>query len=153
MNAEYSLNIRSMRLSDIERVLEIEKKSFSRPWNHVKIRDCLEAKYSCKVAEKSGKVLGYGIMKKLCSNDAEILNCAVEGSYQRMGLGKKLVNHLLSCVNPAGRGFVFLEVRESNNTAINMYENLKFIQIGRRKNYYFHSPDKREDAIIMRKEI
>jgi ribosomal-protein-alanine N-acetyltransferase len=41
----------------------------------------------------------------------------------------------------------FLEVRESNSAAINLYKTLGFLTAGRRENYY-HDPQ--EAAIVMR---
>ena len=41
---------------------------------------------------------------------------------------------------------VFLEVRESNATAIRFYERLGFQTVGARKEYY---PEPKEDALVM----
>ena len=41
----------------------------------------------------------------------------------------------------------FLEVRESNDAAINLYKTLGFAATGRRENYYSEPP---EAAIVMR---
>ena len=43
-----------------------------------------------------------------------------------------------------------LEVRESNEAAIRLYDALGFTEIGRRPNYYFHP---KEDARILRKDL
>ena len=43
---------------------------------------------------------------------------------------------------------IFLEVRESNKIAINVYEQFGFIEIDRRKNYY-KTATGNENAIVM----
>ena len=45
---------------------------------------------------------------------------------------------------------IFLEVRESNQTAINFYKKNKFKEISIRKNYYSKPT---ENAIIMKLEV
>ena len=45
---------------------------------------------------------------------------------------------------------IFLEVRESNQVAINFYKKNKFNQISIRKNYY---SEPNENAIIMKLEV
>jgi ribosomal-protein-alanine N-acetyltransferase len=46
----------------------------------------------------------------------------------------------------------FLEVRRSNEGAINLYRSMGFVQIGERKNYYPSKSD-REDALIMSRDL
>ena len=45
---------------------------------------------------------------------------------------------------------LMLEVRQSNAPAIALYEQLGFVQVGLRKNYY-RNP--KENALILRKEL
>ena len=46
----------------------------------------------------------------------------------------------------ADASFITLEVRESNNAAIRLYEKLGYKEVGRRKNFY---SDPTENAILM----
>ena len=64
-----------------------------------------------------------------------------------MGLGQRLLEHMLDIAKKRHVGTVFLEVRPSNNGAIALYDKIGFNQIGTRRDYY---PAKlgREDAII-----
>ena len=58
-----------------------------------------------------------------------------------------MLNHLIEDARTQGARQMFLEVRESNQVAIQMYLNRGFNEIGRRQNYY---PTKagREDALV-----
>ena len=73
----------------------------------------------------------------------ELLNIAVAQEFRRKGLARAL----WSAAVTSFRGTIFLEVRASNQAAINLYKSLNFKGISTRKNYYeFPS----EAAIVMR---
>jgi len=76
----------------------------------------------------------------------DIVNIVVDINKRKMGIGYKLIDyvaHLFSDVNN-----IMLEVRDSNEAAINLYKKYGFEIINVRKKYYGN-----EDAIIMKKVI
>jgi len=75
----------------------------------------------------------------------ELENIAVDPSMRRTGLGSKLLAALLVRARQTNSESVFLEVRESNQTARHFYEKAGFRQTGRRKSYYAQPF---EDAIL-----
>ena len=88
------------------------------------------------------KVCGYLII--LDSIDVyEILAIATVEEYRNKGIAQELLAKI-RIKN------IFLEVRESNQTAINFYKKNKFKEISIRKNYY---PKPAENAIIMKLEV
>ena len=88
------------------------------------------------------KVCGYLIV--LDSIDVyEILAIATIEEYRNKGIAQKLLNKI-KIKN------IFLEVRETNQTAINFYKKNKFKEISIRKNYY---SEPTENAIIMKLEV
>ena len=88
------------------------------------------------------KVCGYLIV--LDSIDVyEILAIATIEEYRNKGIAQELLAKI-RIKN------IFLEVRESNQTAINFYKKNKFKEISIRKNYY---PKPAENAIIMKLEV
>ena len=88
------------------------------------------------------KVSGYLMI--LDSIDVyEILAIATIEEYRNKGIAQKLLNKI-KIKN------IFLEVRESNQTAINFYKKNKFNQISIRKNYY---SEPNENDIIMKLEV
>jgi len=97
----------------------------------------------CLVAVVSGRVVGFLATRATAAEEGEILNMAVEPQFRRTGIGRMLLETLLA----KGRRVWFLEVRESNYGAINLYKTLGFLPTGRRENYY-HDP--LEAAIVMR---
>ena len=88
------------------------------------------------------KVCGYLII--LDSIDVyEILAIATVEEYRNKGIAQELLAKIRT-------KNIFLEVRESNQTAINFYKKNKFKEISIRKNYY---SEPTENAIIMKLEV
>lgn len=77
----------------------------------------------------------------------ELENIVVAAHRRREGVGKLLLESLLSQARKTGSEAVFLEVRETNGPARSFYEKAGFEQTGRRKSYYTHPA---EDAILYR---
>ena len=61
-----------------------------------------------------------------------------------------ILNNLINEVSRKAAKNLFIEVRESNHSAVAFYEKSGFTQIGVRKGYY---SDTKEDAIIMSLDI
>jgi ribosomal-protein-alanine N-acetyltransferase len=99
--------------------------------------------YFCAVGE-DGTLLGYGGIS-LVADEAEIITVAVAPLYRRRGIARCLMEHMLRLADQT-RASVYLEVRESNIPARNLYAALGFSETGVRKNYYT-SP--RENAVLM----
>jgi len=94
----------------------------------------------------NNNVVGY-ISSTFDGITIEILNFCVYKSYQGKGIGTKLLNYLLNNLYKRGAINSILEVRESNNNAINLYTKFGFKNINIRKNYYSNG----ENAIVMQK--
>ena len=88
------------------------------------------------------KVFGYLMI--LDSIDVyEILAIATVEKYRNKGIAQELLDKIKT-------KDIFLEVRESNQTAINFYKKNNFKEIRIRKNYY---SEPTENAIIMKLEV
>ena len=74
----------------------------------------------------------------------DIINIAVDKNYQREGIGSKLLDNIINKYNLR----ILLEVRESNTSALKLYEKFNFKEINRRHKYYGN-----EDAIVMERSI
>lgn len=138
--------IRLMQSADIEHVYQIEAAVQSHPWTEKQFREAQE-NYQCTVIEKSGQVVGFCILQPVL-DEANLLLMAIDPKMQGQGLGYQLLEQSMDLLknNPVQ---IFLEVRESNITAIKLYEKSGFHQIDVRKNYYPVAEGGREHAIIM----
>ncbi|ENW30291.1 ribosomal protein S18-alanine N-acetyltransferase [Acinetobacter lwoffii] len=138
--------IRLMQAADVEVVAKIEKSVQSHPWTLKQFEDAVTA-YQSTVIEVQGQVAGFCILQPVL-DEANLLLMAIDPAQQGQGLGYQLLEASVAMLknNPMQ---IFLEVRESNQAAIKLYEKSGFHQIDLRKNYYPNANGSREHAIIM----
>jgi ribosomal-protein-alanine acetyltransferase len=110
-----------------------------------------EAPHSPSSPESAGglSVIGFLIARHVAS-EWELENIAVARAFQSQGVAKRLLNALSDQAQQAGSESIYLEVRESNTAARNLYEKAGFAQTGRRKAYYSNP---HEDAVLYRKSL
>ena len=134
-----------MQPSHIEGVKALLDECFgSGAWSAESIAAELDKSTSyCAVAVDEGKVVGYIAFEKIL-DEGSITELAVSSEHRRKGVGRKLVELMLTSV--AGVKTVCLEVRASNAPATALYKAMGFREISVRRGYY-DSP--KEDAVIM----
>ena len=117
------------------------------PWSRRIFEDCLTKPYFAYSLDQDSQPLGYYIAMKVL-DEVTLMDIVVSKSHQGKGLGKLLLQHLLEQCNQDNIQQIWLEVRESNSIAINLYDNAGFILVEQRANYYPSAKGK-EDALIM----
>ena len=138
---------RPMTEADVEAVLKIEFSAFSHPWTRGIFLDCIKSGYECWLMFLGDQQVGHGVLSA-AGDECHLLNLTVKPESQSSGLGGKLLDHLLLQGRQRGAETAFLEVRESNQPAIRLYERTGFNEIGRRRGYY-PAVGGREDALVM----
>jgi ribosomal-protein-alanine N-acetyltransferase len=153
MNDEMTalVELRTMKHSDLEQVIAIEEKAYPYPWTPGIFRDCLRVGHNAWVLTLDKQLLGYGILM-LSPGEAHILNICIDPDYQRKGLGRYLLRHLIKKSVQTDIDMVLLEVRCSNMNALQLYQSEGFNELGIRKAYY-PADGGREDAIILAKYL
>lgn len=136
-----------MRPSDVADVAALEKSLYAFPWSHGNFRDSVEAGYDCRVACDGSRVIGYAILM-IALDEAHLLNLAVASPWQRRGIGRAFLDHMLDIAKGAGVQIVYLEVRPSNLQARQLYRRAGFQQIAIRPAYY-PATQGREDALFL----
>lgn len=138
-----------MQPSHVEGVKDLLDSCFGdSAWSIDSIRAQLDKDCSyCAVAVDEDKVVAY-IAFEVITDEGSIVELAVDPKHRRMGMGRRLVELMLSSCS--GVRTVCLEVRASNTPAQALYRALDFQPITVRNNYY-DSP--REDAVIMIKKV
>lgn len=142
--------IRQMEERDIEQVYQIEKESFAQPWTYqdfveaIDITNILYLKLYM-VAEEDGVILGYCGLWGV-AGEGQINNVAVKKEYRGRHIGFQMLNTLIRFGLDNNLYDFTLEVRVSNLSAIKLYHNLGFEDVGIRKDFYDYP---KENAIIM----
>ena len=151
-SAQYqAVRFRPMTLIDVPAVVAVERSSYAFPWSEGVFRDCVRVGYLCRVVEFDNAVAGYGIMS-YGAGEAHILNICIRNDLRGVGVGRRLMDFLLSRAREAEMQDVFLEVRPSNPVAIRLYESLGFVKVGVRKAYY-QATSGREDALVYKRVL
>jgi ribosomal-protein-alanine N-acetyltransferase len=140
--------IRKMTEQDLDCIMRIEKESFTLPWSRESFAGELKNQFSnYLVCDCEGEVAAYvGIW--VVYEEAHITNVAVGVKYRRMGIGRALMLEAEKLARQKKAHCILLEVRPSNQAALNMYRELGYVPTGLRKAYY---SDNQEDAIVMTK--
>ena len=139
--------IKKLTINDvdyIEQIFDLEKEIFiNSAFNKTYLETLTKAENSfIYVYLIEDKVCAY--LMVLDSIDVyEILAIATIEEYRNKGFAQELLDKIKT-------KDIFLEVRESNEKAINFYKKNNFKQISIRKGYY---SDPTEDAIIMKMEV
>ena len=145
-----------LKIEDIPCLERIEDETRLSFWGSDNYRRFLEEfpeYFGCKavVIRDSGarEFAGFYLARSLFEN-LEILKVGVYPQYQRQGIGTQLMESAYSEGVRRGCKRCFLEVRKSNQNAIQFYFGHKFKIAGTRMNYY---SDPVEDAWIMERNL
>jgi ribosomal-protein-alanine N-acetyltransferase len=142
-----SVQLRRMTVEDIPAVVQLDQISFSLPWPERSFRFELTSNPAsrCWVAEVDGRVVGM-VVAWLLIDEMHIATIATHPDYRRQGIASKLLANILLHGMDEGAQSSFLEVRQSNLAAQEMYRRFGYEVSGRRRRYY---RDNDEDAILM----
>lgn len=149
---QFDLRLLPMHVSHLPQVLEIEQRAYPFPWSEGIFKDCLKVGYSSWIVTNlRQEIVAYALMS-MAVGEAHVLNLCVDPLMQRQGMGRYLLQYLVSIARAARCTIVLLEVRKSNKPAIRLYEAQGFARLGMRKAYY-PAAQGREDAIVLGYEI
>ncbi|RMA79521.1 ribosomal protein S18-alanine N-acetyltransferase [Umboniibacter marinipuniceus] len=134
--------------SHFEAVKGLEQGSHSHPWSNANILSalCSTRTQVLGFLDPQSELAAYAVFDSVL-DEITLQNIAVDLGHRRKGLAYKLIESAWSIF--PNTTTQFLEVRESNTSAISLYEKLGFVEVGVRNNYYPCDRKGREDAIIM----
>jgi ribosomal-protein-alanine N-acetyltransferase len=145
------ITIRRMRLEDVPAVHAIDVLTFSMPWPERSFRYEVSDNMVSRgwVAEAGGngdtRIIAMLVLW-LVAEEAHIATVGVHPDFQRRGIGSRIIIEALKAARAEGARRAFLEVRERNFAAQQMYRKFGFEVTSRRPHYY---RDTDEDAILM----
>jgi ribosomal-protein-alanine N-acetyltransferase len=146
-----ALTVRPMGLEDIPSVRSIDRLSFALPWpessyqyelNGSRVSHMLVAEADSTARPEVVGYLGFWLIV----DEAHISTLAVHPDWRGRGVGRLLLRCGLNHAADCGARLATLEVRRSNQAAIQLYGEFGFAIVGRRPRYY---RDNDEDALLM----
>ena len=129
-------------------VLAIEQTAYAQPWSRGNFTDSLKAGYQAQLLLADDAILGYFIAMKGV-DEVHLLNITVAPDHQGQGWGRVMLDALAIWSRGQGAQWLWLEVRVSNQRALQIYERHGYRRVGERKGYYPAGQGRREDAVVM----
>ena len=138
--------IRDVNLSDHKSIFKIENLSFEEPYSKNTLKFFLNS-FQCIsiLIEIDGIVVGYALGMLKFRAQAHIISIAIHPNYRNLGFGRKLLKKLLEIFKKKEKSVFELEVRISNDIAINLYKKFNFKIIDIKERYYTNG----ENAYLM----
>ena len=142
---------RRMTPDDLEQVMRVEREVYEFPWTEQIFRDCIRVGYFCWLALHEQTVIGHAVIS-VVADESHMLNLSIARAHQRKGYGRQFVEFLVNEARRHRAQTMLLEVRPSNQVAINCYNGAGFNEVGSRKDYY-PAQGGREDALLLARHI
>lgn len=147
------VRIRRASPADLPRIRQLESQAATAAhWTETQYESLFSSQPPFRVVlvatndPTESRVLGF-VVARCLPDQWELENIVVDEVSRQKGLASLLTRELVSQACAAGATWLTLEVRESNQPALQLYESIGFSLEGRRKNYY-HDPT--EDALVCR---
>lgn len=130
------INVRQAFPSDAENIFIIDNEYEFEKYSLDSIKTTLKNdNYLNIIASVDGVYCGY-LSAIIIEDECELLKVVVKKDYRKNGLGSELIDYLINyCLNK-NVSSIFLEVREDNIPAKNLYLSKGFEKIGVREKYY-----------------
>jgi ribosomal-protein-alanine N-acetyltransferase len=137
-----------MTQDNLDAVIAIEQTAYSHPWTRGNFRDSLNPLFEAQCLWLDDELLGY-FLAMHGVEEMHLLNITVAPAHQGQGWGHMMLDALSLMSRHAGAQWLWLEVRQSNQRALQVYVRYGFKQISIRKDYYPAGRQQREHAVVM----
>lgn len=142
------ITIKRMTPEDIDGVISIEEQAYG---DHHWSKDSFMNELNNELARyyslfnKNNELCGYAGCWHIL-DEAHVTNIAISANHRRKKYGEALLKRIIDDCYLEKIKYITLEVRVSNQAAINLYTKYGFTSFGTRKGYYQNN---NEDALIM----
>ena len=134
-----------MGLADLVDVVAVECLCYQQPWRHEQfLQELSNPASQVDLLRVNGQLCGY-ICYWLIVDEMQILNVATAPDWRRQGVADRLLTRAFERCRGEGLASAWLEVREGNLAAINLYRRHGFVVTGNRAGYYRDG----ENALLM----
>jgi ribosomal-protein-alanine N-acetyltransferase len=140
--------LQALQEGDLEAVMAIEQAAYSHPWTRGNFRDALASGYWAQCLRVHDELLGY-VVAMAGVEETHLLNITVAPARQGQGWAHMMLDALCLWSRRQGAQWLWLDVREGNQRALQVYERYGFRRVGLRKDYYPAGRQQREHAVVM----
>tara|TARA_B110000503_G_scaffold21007_1_gene31879 strand:- start:2661 stop:3122 length:462 start_codon:yes stop_codon:yes gene_type:complete len=145
--------IRALVKDDIDQIMNFLLAKNEVAWSKKALKGALEGMLEGSylaivgVDETTSEVVSYAVAS-YAFDQADVQNVVVGQSFRGCGFGRQLLQGLIADLVNRQVTTVFLEVRQSNQMAISLYQSMGFECIQKRRDYYPGVDGVREDAWV-----
>ncbi|MFC3290757.1 ribosomal protein S18-alanine N-acetyltransferase [Modicisalibacter luteus] len=137
-----------LTLDDLPGLVALEREGQSHPWSEALLHEAfVDERAQVWGLKMTDGLKGFAVFYRL-PFDAELQAITVAPRMRRQGFATTLLETGIAQANAWGSERLLLEVRASNQAAIDMYRRAGFLRDGVRRGYY-DSKEGREDAWLM----
>ena len=152
-----SWNLAAADIGDVAAISTVVERAFDprfgEAWSAAQLRGTLSLTGSwARLVRHGDAVLGFSLCRR-AGPEAELLLVAVLPSHRGLGIGGALIAAAADTALGFGIEAMFLEVRDGNSAAQQLYERAGFVAVGRRRHYYRGTSSENFDAITMRRQL
>ncbi len=149
------VEVSPMQRADLEEVIEIERHAFRSPWSRQIFQEELDREWAYLEVLRERQRDGQSRVVAFCNywlvrDEVHLLNIATHPDHRRHGHARALMAHVVNFARRHRCRYVTLEVRRSNQGAIDLYGEFDFQAVGIRPKYYVED---QEDAVVMLLEL
>jgi len=142
-------NFREASIEDIPQIIEIMNRGYHQNWDSNYYKNLISDGNSFTyVLTLNAEIVGF-ITGKKSRDICDIYMIIVDIKYRRQGFANLLLSKTITALSDLKITVFFLEVAETNNQAINLYQKNGFTAVNRRIGYYKIS-NENIDAIVYR---
>jgi len=160
MTEQSSTIIRRFELKDLDQVVNINKETLPENYPERFFRTIFaELPSAFQVCQLEGIILGYTMARIETglshysifhrAKKGHTVSIAVKPAYRRKGIAKRLLKESITAMINQGATELFLEVRESNTAAVNLYKTMEYEIVKEIRHYYRDH----ESAYLMARKI
>ena len=143
-----AVTLAPMTNAHLDAVMAIEQTAYSHPWSRGNFRDSINPLFEAHCLWFEEELLGYFLAMR-GFEEMHLLNITVALARQGQGWGHMMLDALSLISRNVGAQTLWLEVRQSNARALQVYERYGFVRVGLRKDYYPAGRQQREHAVVM----
>jgi len=149
------ITYREMISIDLPVIVSMEREIYrTDAWSMGQFKEELAAvprnRYYIVAQNEQNEIVGYaGAFSPDLGLDADVLTLTVAPKYRRQGIGRAMLDQLITWAKLRKAPAIFLEVREGNVEASPLYKAAGFEPISTRANYYSLGIN----AVIMKKDL